>query len=195
MVAPMILVVGLGLSRARWLGIGALLVITLLVTQPFTRISPGIGVARDSKSNAGSVMPLVKPQLPEGSLVLVSQPEAVPLVEHYLGGGYRYADPRGLVGDPQVMDWRDAEDALSATSVPGPLRPQFDGLRPGSRMLLVSPAWSARDTDTSWIERFRTLDRQWRAFLEQTCLEPISRARHADGASDTPYEATLYECR
>jgi len=193
-VGPMILVVGLGLSRARWLGVAVLAVIALLITQPFTRISPGIGISKDSKSNAGSVAALVRPALPEGSLVLVSQPEAVPLFAHYLGDGYRYADPRGPVDDPHVMDWRDAEGALASSAVPGTLSDDMRALHPGERVLLVSPQSGPRDTDTSWIERFRMLDHRWQQYFAGTCLKPVMRAGRSSGPSDTPYEATLYEC-
>ena len=194
-VGPMILLVGAGLSRVRWLGVVALTVIALLVTQPFTRISPGIGIGRNSKSNAGSVAELVAPELPSGSVVLVSQPEAVPLFAHYLGDGLRYADPRGPVSDPTVMDWRDAEAAMSRATVPGSLSGIVSELRSGDRVLLVSPASPRRDTDTPWIERFRMLDQQWQDYVHgQTCLRPLLRAAPA-GASDTPYRATLYECR
>lgn len=194
-VGPMILIVGLGLSRARWAGVSALVVIALLVTQPFTRISPGLGIGKDSKSNAGSIAGLVRAELPPNSLVLVSQPEAVPLFAQYLGNGYRYGDPRGLVTDAHVMDWRDAADALDHSSVPGALAAEIGSVHRGDRLLLVSPASGPRDTDTSWIERFRMLDQQWQQYLAQTCLTPVMRAGQSDGPSDTPYQATVYECR
>jgi hypothetical protein len=192
-VGPLILLVGYGLARARWVGVLALGVVAVLVTQPFTRISPGIGVDRDSKSNAGGIAALVGSEVPDGSLVLVSQPEAVPLFEHYLGGRLRYADPRGIVSDPQVMDWRDAELALTAASVPGSLSDAMKGLRSGDRVLLLSPASAPHDTDTSWIERFRELDQQWREYLrDHTCLRPVLLAPSAP--ADTPYRGTLYVC-
>ena len=192
-VGPLILLVGFGLSRARWIGVLALGIVAVLIIQPFTRISPGIGIPRDSKSNAGEIAALLHQDLPAGSLVLVSQPEAVPLMEHYLGGGYRDADPRGFVTDPQVMDWRDAEAALSRATVPGALQQDLTRLPAGSRVLLVSPALPPRDTDTSWIERFHELDQQWRQYLESgTCLRPVLLAPAKP--ADTPYRATVFEC-
>src|SRR5207237_2613422 len=122
-------------------------------------ISPGVHIPTDAKSNAGTIGTLMSAELPAGSLVLVSQPEAVPLFEHYLGPNLRYGDPRGLVSDPEVMDWRDAEDALAASSVPGALSASISAFRAGDRVLLVSPASDVQDTDTPWIERFRVLDR------------------------------------
>src|SRR5207248_752773 len=81
-------------------------VVAIIITQPVTRIAPGVGGNDDSKSNAGEIATLAAPELPAGSLVLVSQPEAVPLFEHYLGPNLRYGDPRGPATDPTVMDWR-----------------------------------------------------------------------------------------
>jgi 4-amino-4-deoxy-L-arabinose transferase-like glycosyltransferase len=194
-VGPMILLVGLGLARARWVGVAAMAVIALLVTQPFTRISPGLGIAKDSKSNAGSIAALVQPALPSGSLVLASQPEAVPLFAHYLGAGYLYADPRGVVDDPQVMDWRDAEAAMEASSVPGRLAGTIAGLHPGDRVLFLTTDSPPKDTDTAWIERIRERGQQWHQYLASTCLQPVMRSGRTSGPSDTPYLATLYQCR
>jgi hypothetical protein len=79
--------------------------------------------------------------------------------------------------------------------VPGALRASIEGLRVGDRVLLVSPASGPRDTDTAWIERFRLLDRAWEHYLDETCLEPVMRAGHPSVPSDTPYRATVLECR
>jgi len=125
----------------------------------------------------------------------VSQPEAVPLFAHYLGDGYRYADPRGFVDDPRVMDWRDAETDLDASTVPGSLGGAVRALHPGDRMLLVTSDLPPRDGDTPWIERFRMRGQQWQQYLASTCLQPVMRAGRAFGPSDTPYQATVYECR
>jgi hypothetical protein len=195
-VGPLILIVGVGLSRARGLGVGALVIAALLILQPVTRISPGIGVGKTSKSNAKEMAATLKPDLPAGTLVLVTQSEAVPLIAHYFGEGLRYADPRGLVADPHVMDWRDAEEQLDAARIPGALAPAIDALQPGDRVLLVTSTPPERDTDTSWLEQFRVLDRQWQRFLSrETCLQPYRRVAAPTTPTDTPFRATAYECR
>jgi hypothetical protein len=195
-VGPMILIIGLGLSRARGLGVASLVIAALLILQPVTRISPGIGITKTSKSNAREIAATLKDDLPAGSLVLVTQAEAVPLFAHYLGGALRYADPRGLVDDPNVMDWRHAEHALGAATVPGALTPAMSALQPGDRVLLVTSTTPERDTDTNWLEQFRILDREWQRFLSRdTCLTPIRRVAAPTTPTDTPFRATVFECR
>jgi hypothetical protein len=184
------------LSRARGLGTVALVIAALLIVQPFTRISPGIGIPKASKSNARVVAEVFKGALPAGSLVLVSQPEAVPLFEYYLGANLRYADPRGPVSDPTVMDWRDAEANLEASRVPGPLSSELSALRPGDRLLLVSPATAVADTDTSWIQRFKSLDREWQRFLQrETCLKPLRYTAASSEQSNAAFRGALYQCQ
>jgi hypothetical protein len=195
-VGPLILIVGVGLSRAKGLGVGALVIAALLILQPVTRISPGIGIPSTAKSNAKAIATTLEDDLPAGSLVLVTQAEAVPLFRHYLGAGLRYADPRGLVGDPQVMDWRNAERQLDQATVPGALTTAIEALRPGDRVLLVTSTTPERDTDTVWLELFRVLDREWQRFLSRdTCLQPFRRVAAPTTPTDTPFRATLYECR
>jgi uncharacterized membrane protein len=195
-VGPLILLFGVGLSRARWIGVASLAIAALLILQPITRISPGIGIGKTSKSNAGFIASTLADELPPGTLVLVTQAEAVPLFAHYLGSGLRYADPRGLVDDPNVMDWRHAEHALGAATVPGALTPTMSALRPGDRVLLVTSTTPERDTDTNWLEQFRILDREWQRFLSRdTCLRSFRKVAAPTTATDTPFRATLYECR
>jgi hypothetical protein len=194
-VGPLILIVGVGLSRAKGLGVGALVIAALLILQPVTRISPGIGIDTTSKSNAKALVKDVVDDLPPGSLVLVTQAEAVPLLAHYLGPDYRYADPRGIVGDPNVMDWRNAEDQLTKAAVPGALDSQIAALKPGDRLLMVTSTTPERDTDTGWLEQFRILDREWQRYLlRETCLRPVRRVSAPTTPTDTPFRATVYEC-
>ena len=197
-VGPIIVLVGIGLSRARGLGIAALVLTAIVVVQPFTRISPGIGIPPTSKSNAGALADAVRAEIPPGSLVLVAQPEAVPLFAHYLGSSYRYADPRGIVDDPTVMDWRDAGPALDDAQIPGALS-QATALRPGDRLLLVTPPTRTDDTDTQWVQRFKTLARDWRHyFATQPCVTVVHDvalpSRQADPVG-YPFRATVLECR
>ena len=193
-VGPMVLVVGYGLARARAAGVVGLALVGILVLQPLTRISPGIGISDVSKSNAYQMASSVKAAVPAGSVVLVTQPEAVPLMAYYLGDSYRYADPRGFVRDPSMMDWRDATAELDRASVPGPLGSVVDSPRSGDRLLLVSAGRPARNTDTAWIERFTELDRAWSNYLRTaTCFRPTARTAPSE-PSDFPFSATVFTC-
>ena len=195
-VGPLILIIGVGLARARALGVAALVVAALLILQPITRISPGIGIPSTAKSNAKAIGSSLGDELTPGTLVLVTQAEAVPLFAHYLPAGLRFADPRGLVEDPKVMDWRDAKEELDDATVPGALASTIASLRPGDRVLLVTSTTPERDTDTDWLEQFRILDRAWQRYLSRdTCLLPFRRVAAPTTSTDTPFRATLYACR
>ena len=49
-----------------------------------------------------------------GDLVVVTQPEQVPVLYRYLPAGVRYLTPLGAPADPSMTDWRDALPRLRA---------------------------------------------------------------------------------
>ncbi|HUF85165.1 MAG TPA: glycosyltransferase family 39 protein, partial [Acidimicrobiia bacterium] len=102
-VGPLMVVLGVGLARAGGAGVTALVLATILILQPFTRLG-GLPLPRDAKSNARDVAATVAPRLAPGDVVLVAQPEAVPLFATELGEGFRYVSPTGPVEDPLLMD-------------------------------------------------------------------------------------------
>lgn len=191
-VAPLVLLLGLGLARARWLGVAALALAALLILQPLSRIN-GFPMPRDAKSNGHAVAARFAPRLAAGDLVVVAQPEAVPLFRHELGDGFVFADPTGVVEDPTTMDWRDAEERLRATSFADGVGPLLDALEPGQRVLYVGPGNASSSTDTTWIMAFRADGRRIQQALrgdERFTL--VGRQR----GSDDPYvtfDAVLYE--
>ena len=63
----------------------------------------------DMRDVGGEMAPLVHP----GDLVVVGQPEQVPLAWYYLPGGLRYANTIGPIADPRYMDWVNALIASS----------------------------------------------------------------------------------
>ena len=158
-VGPLVLVLGVGLARAGGIGVAALGLATLLIVQPITRLD-GFPLPLDAKSNGREVAAELSARLDRDDLVIVIQPEAVPLLRSELGPGFRYADPTGVVADPTIMDWRDAEDRLRAASYARDIRPLVDGLRPGERLLVVAPGNAARSTDTAWIRLIRAQGRR-----------------------------------
>jgi 4-amino-4-deoxy-L-arabinose transferase-like glycosyltransferase len=154
-VGPLLLLCAFGLARAGGTGVGGLVMVVLLLVQPMTRLQDGIPHPLDGKSNAPAVAAHVRPLLQPGDLVVVAQPEAVPLAAYYFGEDLAYADPTGVVADPTVMDWRDAEDRLKAAAASHRLQGAVDDLRPGQRVVLLRPADKARRTDTEWITLVR----------------------------------------
>lgn len=191
-VAPLLVIVGVGLSRAGGVGVAGLAITALLIIQPITRID-GMPLPRSAKSNAREVVARLAPRLEPGDLVIVAQPEAVPLVRAELGPGFVYADPTGVVDDPTMMDWRDAETRLRGASYERDVRPLVSDLAVGRRVLLVGPANSARSTDTTWVKLFRTSGRRIaRAIRADRRFVLVDRAR-GDGESYLNVDAVLFE--
>jgi len=130
---PLLLVAGVGLSRLRRVGAGALAAAALVwlagVHEP----------ARTVKSNAAAVAQTVAANLRPGDLVLDTHPEEVPLLYHYLPAGLDYATPIGSVGDPAVMNWIDALGRLRRAQVATTLEPLLGRLPAGARIVLVQP--------------------------------------------------------
>ena len=61
-----------------------------------------------TKSNARAVAVSAAQSVRPGDLVVVTQPEQVPVLRYYLGPGYRWATTLGRMPDPLIFDWRDA---------------------------------------------------------------------------------------
>jgi hypothetical protein len=190
-VGTLLLLVGVAISRAGAAGVIALAIAALLVLQPVSRLG-GLPLPRDAKSNARAVARHMVPRLADGDVVIVAQPEAVPLFRGELGAGFVYADPTGVVEDPTMMDWRDAEARLRSATTAS-LAPLVDTLEPGQRILVVAPGNAAADTDTSWIRLFRAAGRRTaRALQADPRFELVDRLRGADGPYVT-YDAAVWE--
>jgi hypothetical protein len=130
---PLLLAFALGVGRAGRLGLVALALVAcwwVLDPQP-TKIN--------GKSNVAIVMSKMRDRLGADPLVLSTQPEQVPVISYYLPGARRFATPLGTVADPGVMDWRDALKRFHRHSTSSVLRPLVRALRPGTRILLVTP--------------------------------------------------------
>ncbi len=93
----------------------------------------------DAKSNVGAVAAIVRDHLRSDPLVLSAQPEQVPTISYYLPAVKHFGTPIGPVPDPHVVDWRGALAKLERSSVKTVLMPMVDRLRPGQRILLVTP--------------------------------------------------------
>ena len=190
-VGPLLLVVGLGLARARGLGIAALIVAAVLITQPVSRFQ-GLPDTIDSKSNARAVAAIAAPRLEPGDLVIVAQPEAVPLLHAELGDGFAYANPMGELRDPSVMDWRDAEARLRASTFDD-LDSAVSRVQVGQRILVVAPGNPPKRTDTAWVRLFRAAGKRTvRALLVDGRFRIVDRVRGDTGPYVT-FDAVLLE--
>jgi hypothetical protein len=191
-VGPMLLLVAIGLVRAGMFGMVGLVVASVLLLQPFTRIEGNLRHPVDESSNMADVVDEFASRVGAGDVAVVAQPEAVPLLWWYLGDGPAYADPGGLVADPALMDWRDADERLDPATVATGLDPIVDAMAPGDRLLLVVPGGPARVTDTAWVSTFRLKAAVWRlALMTDDRVVQVDDYR-PDRPSETPFAATLF---
>lgn len=206
-VGPLLLLLGWGLARAGTAGAIALVLAVALWVQPLTRVDGTIRFEPQAKSDAKALASAIDRRLGDGDLVIVAQPEAVPLFAHYVERDVRFATLWGEVDSPELMDWRDGEERLAASSVESNLVPLVRSLPEGARVALVGPGGKVVPTDTEWIRTFHRRHSVWRRTLtagpETTLIERISDAM-GDGtpgrdASDTgqpaaiPFVASIFE--
>jgi mannosyltransferase len=129
-VPPFLLLVAAGLAAARGTG---------LLTLGIVAILWGYDVWPTTKSNVRQVSAAIAPSLSPGDVVVSTQPEQVPVLHFYLPSGLRYATLTGFVPDVGVTDWRDGVERLRASSPQRDLKPILDALRPGQRLVMMTP--------------------------------------------------------
>lgn len=117
------------------------------------------------KSNARAVADAVAPAIKAGDLIVSTQPEQVPVLDRYLPRGQDYLTPLGVPSDPQMVDWRNALHRLRHGHAARVLDPALARLRPGQRVVLVTPAWSGTPSRAPWIRAVRARTREWRRAL------------------------------
>jgi mannosyltransferase len=159
----LLLVAAAGVARGRALGIG-LLALVIALWAPVPSAS-----TLTNKSNADVIAGALGPRLRPGDLVLSLQPEQVPLLRYYLPPSLRYADPRGAVSDPRVMDWRDALDDLRGADPARTLAALLERVPGGGHVLFVAPVTDQRaDWRAPWTQLVRRRSAQWGRLLEET---------------------------
>jgi mannosyltransferase len=145
----LLLLAGAGLAASGRRGVVALVLIVVFWTQPFGRLTGARVVAgRDAKSADHELASAVRPVLHSGDLVIAIQMEEVPVLHYYLGSRFEYADPRGVVADPQVADWTDATERLQAATTAN-VDPALESLPIGGHLFLVCNAASEKP-DLEW---------------------------------------------
>jgi mannosyltransferase len=129
-----------------------------------------------AKSNARAVAVSVAQSVRPGDLVVVTQPEQVPVLYRYLPPGVEYLTPLGHPADPSLTDWRDALPRLRRARAERVLLPE---LVPGRRVVLVTPVY--RRPRSPWARAVRRRTREWRAALRAE-LRPLGATSRPDPA-------------
>jgi hypothetical protein len=185
-----LLLAAFGLSRAGVLGPVAL---TLALIFSLNAASYLAKYKSDMRTIAGEMAP----QMQQGDIVLVGQPEEVPLAWYYLppGRGLRFADFTGLSSDPQSMNWVDALSRFGRADPGATLAGLVASLRPGQNILFVRPLTEgARNWRSPWTELVRRRSAQWGQLLESDrTLKRAAWAPHTyHGACCVANSAVLY---
>ncbi len=187
-----VLLIAWGLSRARVVGLVAIVLAIVFMANPAT-------YAPQYKSDMRDVAGEVGPLLHQGDLVVVGQPEQTPLAWYYLPAGLRYANTAGAVTDPRYMNWVDALPRLRQTNPQATLGPLVASLKPGQQLLYVRPLTEgAQNWQASWTQLVRRRSAQWGAILQRDVtagtLKQVAWAPHNyRGACCVADSAILYE--
>jgi hypothetical protein len=175
-VAPILLLGALGLSRAGLVGAVALVLSVIFLANP-TSYTP------QYKSDMKDVGGEMAWRLHRGDLVITAQPEQVALMWYYLPGGLRFASTLGPVADPRYMNWVDALGRLKRSDPARILTPLVTGLAPGQQLLFLRPMTEgAQSWEAPWTRYVRRRAAQWGAILQHDVdagiLKPVAWAPH-----------------
>jgi hypothetical protein len=184
----LLLLFALGLSRAKALGLVAIIAVIVFWANP-SSYSP------QHKSDMRTVAAEVGPMLHPHDLVIVAQPEEVPLAWYYLPAGLRYANPSGLVEDDQSMNWVHALDRLQNASPTSTFNRLIATLKPNQQVLFVRPLTEgAQNWQAPWTRLVRRRAAQWGAlFASDPSLKPVATApTNYRGACCVANSAVLY---
>jgi 4-amino-4-deoxy-L-arabinose transferase-like glycosyltransferase len=187
--AALLLLAAWGMARARGVGLIALALVVIFWANP-SSFTP------QYKSDMRDVSGEMSPYLHRGDLVIVGQPEQVPLAWYYLPSGLRFADETGPSTDPQSMNWVNALPRLRNANPQATLGPLVASLKPGQQILFVRPLTEgAKSWEAPWTQLVRRRSAQWGAILStDRGLQQVWLAPHNyRGACCVGDSAVLYK--
>ena len=185
-VGPLLLLTGVGLSRARRQGVAALALVALMWLP--------MGISPEPATSEKRVVAEVESLLGPGDLIVSTHPERTTVLDYYLPSGMRYVTSLGPVKDPRYMDWRDALDRLREARASKTIGPTLDSLDRGKDIMLVRPVTENEDQwRAPWTALVRRRSTQWARLLRED-RRFVRRAVAPDGtfAADSGVRATLY---
>jgi hypothetical protein len=148
---PVVLLVGAGLAaagRAGLVALGAALLIWATDGAPAT------------KSNVRAVAAATAAHTQPGDIAVVTHPEQIAVMSHYLPTDLHWATPLGPTADPSVFDWRDAERRLANADA----RRTLDGLlrdTEARHLVLIRPRGNAGPVEAPWRKAVADATRRW----------------------------------
>jgi hypothetical protein len=177
------------LVNAERLGLWALAIVIAIcaLPQPVHLADPS-----DEKRVAQDVRAFMVP----GDLVLVTHPERVPIMRHYLGPQFRYADIFGRVKDPGLMDWRDALQRMKKVRIKTNLEPQLASVPLHGHVVLVRPIVDkkANSWDAPWTHRVAIFSVHWaRALNRDRRFRPVKASPFPWASLRFGVRAVVYE--
>lgn len=187
-VGSLLLLAAAGMARARGVGLLVLVLVIVFWANP-SEFTP------HNKSDLRDVAAEMSPLLHPKDLVILGQPEAVPLAWYYLPAGLRFANTSGNVRDPQSMNWVDALNRLRNTDPNTTLSRLIATLRPNQQVLFVRPLTEgAQNWQAPWTRLVRRRSAQWGAILASNpSLKPVAWAPHSyRGSCCVANSALLY---
>ena len=160
-VAPMLILIAIGMSRAGVIGAIAIIFTICFMMRP-SAFEPKY------KSDMQDIAGEMKPLMHKDDLVIVGQPESMPLAYYYLPGGLRWSSTVGPVKDPSYMNWVDAmkryqkSDPYDSTV----LSAQINKLNVGQQILYIRPLTEGiSNWEAPWTVMIRRRSAQWGAVL------------------------------
>ena len=160
-VAPILLLLGIGMSRAGLVGAIALLFVIGFMVRPSAFIP-------QYKSDMQDIAGEMKSDLNPGDLVVVGQPEQTPLAYYYLPGGLRFANTIGPVARPSYMNWVNAMPRYRASQPSKVLPPLINSLRPGQHLLFIRPLTEGvANWRAPWTQMVRRRSAQWLQIISE----------------------------
>jgi hypothetical protein len=172
-VAPLVLLMSVGIARAGIIGA------IVMVFAIWFMLRPAAFEPR-YKSDMQDIAGEMAPMLHQGDLVIVGQPESMPLAYYYLPGGLRWASTIGPVRDPSYVNWVDALKRYKAENVSKTLLPELNSLKPGQQLLYIRPLTEGEaNWDAPWTKEIRTQSAIYgRIISEDKQLIPEAWAPH-----------------
>ncbi len=160
-VAPVLLLIAFGMSRSGIIGALAIVFVVAFMIRPGAFIP-------SYKSDMQTIGGQMKTLLHKGDLVIVGQPEQMPLAYYYLPGGLKWSNTIGPVKDPTFMNWINAMSRYRASN-PWKVVPRLlNAMKPGQQLLFIRPLTEGEaNWDAPWTVMVRRRSAQWGLIINQ----------------------------